>query len=304
MIFLNKISVIFIASLSALSLMAGCSDKDKPKETKEESISVTESVTEAATSAITTEAPTEAVVHDIEKAEGTYVYDYADILTDEAFEECNNYAEWLYEKYLINTAVVTTDSLDGLTPEQYAENAYIELYGGRGSGLLLLINNDTNEDFIYKRGSCLTSISQEAQSNEMYWATQDIVAGDYKSGILRLVKLGEECPKHVFDNGGIFTVEELASLEKLCEGTEISVLATSNGTGTPNEEVCRSYYDRHYQGGNGFMVMLDTASDTLTAVSDGALPAGFETKINEANELAAAKNYSSAVSGLVNALKG
>ncbi len=301
---MNKFSVILISALSAMTLLAGCSKNEKPENKPEGSVSSAENVTEAAASTITTETPTEAVVRDIEKAEGTYVYDYAKILNGEAFEECNNYAEWLYEKHLINTAVVTTDSLDGLTPEQYAENAYVELYGGRGSGLLILINNDTNEDFIYKKGSCLTSISQETQDNEMYRATQEIVAGDYKSGILRLMKLGEECPGHIFDNGGIFNAEELASLEKLCEGTEISVLATSNGTGTPNDEICKSYYDRRYQDGNGFMIMLDTTSDTLTAVSGGALPAGFDVKINEANELAAVKNYSSAVSGLVNALKG
>ncbi len=301
---MNKISVILISALSAVTLLAGCSDKDKAKEKKEESIPVTESVTEAPTEIVTAEAATEAIVRDIEKAEGTYVYDYAGILTGEAFDECNNYAEWLYEKYLINTAVVTTDSLDGLTPDQYAENAYIELYGGRGSGLLLLINNDTNEDYIYKKGSCLTSITQEAQDNEMYRATQDIIIGNYKDAVLRLMKLGEACPEHIFDNGGIFNAEELASLEALCEGTEVSVLATSNGTGTPNEDVCRSYYERHYQDGNGCMIMLDTASDTFTISTEGELPADIDVKMGEADELAAVKNYSSAVSVLINAMKG
>lgn len=309
--FLNKFLYLIIAAVVASSVLTGCSDEKKKSDDASASGVTDQGDTFPESSAgitteASTEAPTKEPVRNIEKAEGTYIYDYAKMLSDADFNECNDYAEWLYENYLINTAVVITDNIEGLTPEQYAQEAYIDLYSGRGSGLLLLVNNDTNEDYLYKTGSCLASISEEAQANEFYWATQEIIEGDVKSAILRLMKLGEACPQHVFDNGGIFSSESIEALENACTGgaNDISVLATSNSTGTPNEEICRTYYDRHYQGKNGIMIMLDTASDTLTVVSDGQLPADIAELTGSADVLAAAKNYTGAVESLINALKG
>ena len=77
----------------------------------------------------------------------------------------------------------------------------------------------------------------------MYWATRDIVSGKYSDAVLLLMQLGEKCPEHVFDNGGIFNSDEIAALEeKLAENkNNITVLATSNSTGKSNEEIGRSY---------------------------------------------------------------
>lgn len=317
---MNKFFVMTAAAVSLSAAFFGCSDKEKPPEPLEQSISASEPASEAGDPAAEdgtssaseepSETPTEPENHElnrnIQPAEGTYIYDYADVLSPEEFNECNNYAEWLYETFLINAAVVTTDDIEGLTPEQYAGDAYAELYGGRGSGLLLLINNDTNEDYLYKTGSCLVSVSDDAQADEFYWATQEIISGDYKSAIMRLLKLGESCPQHVFDNGGIFTAEQIASLEEMCMGgaSDISVLATSNSTGSTNEEICRSYYYRHYQEEKGVMVMLDTMTGTLCVVSDNALPEGLDAVIAEADTLAAGSDYIGALTAVITALKG
>lgn len=316
---MNRIFIFAVAAVSLSAVLCGCSGKEELSEPPARSVSEIDSMPEtdhvsgdgdSGSDADTTTAPTEPENHelqrDIQPAEGTYIYDYAGVLSAEAFAECNNYAEWLYETFLINAAVVTTDDIEGLTPEQYAGDAYSELYGGRGSGLLLLINNDTNEDYLYKTGSCLVSISEDAQANEFYWATQEIIGGDYKSAVLRLMKLGESCPRHVFDNGGIFTAEQIAALETACTGgsADISVLATSNSTGSANEEICRSYYDRHYQETDGYMIMLDQATNTLTVVSDLALPSGLDTVISDADTLAAALDYTGALNAVIAALKG
>lgn len=313
---MNRIFILAAVTVSLSAVMCGCSGKDDLSEPPAQSVSEIDNVTETNdvsddgnfTSApeTTTEPENHELQRDIQPAEGTYIYDYAGVLSAEAFAECNNYAEWLYETFLINAAVVTTDDIEGLTPEQYAEDAYSELYGGRGSGLLLLINNDTNEDYLYKTGSCLVSVSEDTQANEFYWATQEIIGGDYKSAVMRLLKLGESCPKHVFDNGGIFTSEQIAALETACTGgsADISVLATSNSTESSNEEICRSYYDRHYQENDGYMIMLDKATNTLNVVSDMALPAGLEAAVAEADTLAADLDYTGALNAVITALKG
>ncbi len=302
MIFLNKFFVILLTAISSALLVTGCADDKSKDSSSAEDIPATEAVTEAVTEEETQPA-TQPPVRDFEKAEGTYVYDHAGIMSASAIEQCNNYAEWLYEKYLINTAVVTTDSLGEYEPAEYAENAYNELYGGRGSGLLILINNDTNEDYIYKKGSCLTAIEQELQDNELYYATREIVSGDYEAAVMRLLALGEQCSEYVFDNMGVLTAEGLSALESLCEGTDIAVLVTSSGTSQTAEEVCRSYYERRFGDSVGYMLMLDTSSGIFTCVTEGTLPAGFEEKMESA-QTSAASDYAQAIGGLIEALKG
>ena len=146
---------------------------------------------------------------------------------------------------------------------------YTDIYQGRGSGLLLLINNDTRDDYLYRTGSCLKAIPDDDDDIAFFWSTKDLVAGNYSSAILRIMQLGEKCPQYVFDNIGIFSEEEIYSLEKkLTEKKNIFLLATSNGTDKTNEDICQSYYERRSKDHNGFMVMLDTKSNTVTIVSD------------------------------------
>lgn len=299
---LNKIFLLIITAALTAAAVCGCADD--PKKSSSEEASASSQTTEASEEATAEVTAPPVVKHDIKPADGTYVYDYAKLLSGADFDECNNYAGWLYEKYLINAAVVTTDNLDGMTPEQYAENAYIDIYSGRGSGLLLLINNDTNEDHLYKKGSCLTFVDESEQSAAFYWATQDMVKGDFKNAVMRIMQLGEACPQHIFDNGGIFSTDEISLLESACAESNISVLATSNSTSSTNEEICRSYYDRRYKNEEGFMIMLDSATNTLIVCSDSALPEGFDAAVQSANELAAAQNYVDAVNSLITALKG
>lgn len=309
---MKKIIILFAAMLSVSAMIIGCSDKKKSsgsKETASESSTVVDEQAQGTSEAPVTEPATDEPIRDIEPAEGTYIYDYAKILSSSDYEECNNYAEWLYENFLINAAVVTTDSLGGLTPEEYAENAYVEIYSGKGSGLLLLINNDTNEDYLYKKGSCLTYIPEDTQSNEFYWATQEIVAGDYKSAIMRLMKLGEYCSQYVFDNAGVFSAEEIAMLEQSCTESpiEISVLATTNLTDTSNFEICSEYYRRRYSDDSGILILLDINSKTVEiqcpSVSSEENET-FQTAAQDADTLAAAGDYVGALTLVIDVMKG
>lgn len=296
---MRKISARLLAVLAAAVMCGGCSDESDKKNTP----SAAETISgEAGEAPAETEPPTDAIVRDIKPADGTYVYDNAGVLSSADFSECNDYAGWLYEKFLINAAVVTTDDLGELTPEQYAEEAYIDIYSGRGSGLLLLINNDTNEDYLYKKGSCLSWIPESAESNALYWATQEIVSGDYKSAVLRMMQLGEYCPQYVFDNGGVFTAEQIKALESSCAGSQsgFTILATGNSTGSPNEEICRSYYNRHYKDHSGSMIMVDTVSGSVLVMKDGESVSDLGNGVLEsANGLAAAGDYYGAVNAII-----
>ena len=269
MIFLKKF---FLPLLSAAFLLAGCSVTGQKTETPVSDSSQADTTVSSAEEAAeeTAEPETQPLpdIASLEPAEGKYVYDNAGVLTSEEIAQLNSYCETLYKDRLINAAVVTADSLGGKSPYQFAEDSYNELYEGRGSGLLLLINNDTNTDLLYRTGSCSVFIPEGAESEPMYWATRDIVSGKYSDAVLLLMQLGEKCPEHVFDNGGIFNSDEIAALEeKLAENkNNITVLATSNSTGKSNEEIGRSYFDRHYKDG-GFMLLIDDNTKTMTVIT-------------------------------------
>lgn len=302
---MKKFFMLFLASGMILS---GCS-KEKSRSKADNNVNVStevfssDSTDESETAAITVPKPIE---HVLERADGTYVYDNAKLLTSEVSSFCNDYAEYLYETHLINAAVVTADDLGGRAPEEFAEEAYNTIYEGKGSGLLLLINNDTNRDILYKTGSCLNNITPEAEKEAFYWSTMDIVEGDYKTAVHRIMQLGENCPRHIFDNGGIFTAETITALEATLAGysSDVSILATTNSTDKKNEEILKSYYDRRYHDGKGYMIMFDAKTSAVIAYSNEAMPSGYENVLKNANELAKKGNTEGALRLAADALKG
>lgn len=308
MIFLNKFLSAAASALLIASVLGGCGDKKHSSKSKPSSSeNVTEAAAEAMTEPITENQTTspQTPIRDLAPAKGSYVYDNANLLSAEDISALNSYCEWLYENRLINTAVVTVNDLGGASPAEYAENSYIDIYSGRGSGMLLLINNDTNKDYLYKKGSCTSYIDESAETLAFCLATREIVNGNYQSAALSIMMLGEACPSYVFDNGGIFTPEQLSELEAFCKdsGMNVSILATSNSTGSSNEEICKSYHDRRYSSEKGFMIMADTASGTLAVVPSDELPPAALAALSDANKPAAEKDYISAIKTVINAMK-
>ena len=298
MIFLKNFSAVLILT-AVLILFSSCSNG--VSDVSDGSFSVD-------TTIATIEPITEIPLPDVSKldsAEREYIYDYSGVLSAEQKSGLNSYCELLYKERLINIAVYITDTIDGKTPYQFADEVYSDLYQGRGSGLLLLINNDTKNDYLYRTGSCLTAIPDGYEGIAFFWATQDIVVGDYYSAILRVLQLGERCPLHVFDNIGLFSNDELTSLEtKLLDNDKsIFVLATSNGTGKTNEEICRNYYDRCSNKNDGYMIMIDTKSNSLTIVSDNDLPSEIDKAKTSAEKMLRSGEVSAAVNEIIVALE-
>nr|MDE5771644.1 TPM domain-containing protein [Ruminococcus sp.] len=230
----------------------------------------------------------------LEHAEGVYVYDNANLLNKKDFEECNDYAEFLYENYLINTAVVTASSLDGQTPAEFAETSYNELYDGDESGLLLLINDDTYIDFLYKKGNCADYISDDDEKSAFYTATREIVDNDYKSAVLRIMKLAESCPQYVFDNAEVFSEDEITELLQVLESKNISVVTVH---GKAESKLCEQYRKRLYSDGKGCVIMIDNKSGKIFA--DGDLPEDFDDVLSEAQNNNVSDSYMSAVMSVI-----
>ena len=242
----------------------------------------------------------------VDTAEGTFIFDNAGLLSADDLKACNDYAGWLYSYKLINTAVVTTNDLGGKTPSDYALEQYNKIYEGKGSGLLVVINNETNEDSIWRTGSCLSDISQTSEDNAMYWATKEIVGGSYRRGIMRLLQLGELCTDRVVDNTQVFSYDVMTSLDRALASCkyDVTLLASRNGSSTSNEDVLKNYYRRKYKNGGGIMLMADTNTKTIIAYSDERIPAKLNQALIEANKLTAKNDYFGAVNKVIEALDG
>ena len=296
--------------VSAAAMTAGCSLKKTSSGGKTEPTSAASSQVQTDTAA-TSEAASEKVTapeiepsrHEITRAEGVYVYDEAKLLSQEDYNACNDYCEMLYEKYLINAAVVTASKLEGKSPYDYAAAAYDDIYKGRGSGLLLLINNDSGNDMLYLTGSCETYISEDMQKEAFYWATQEIVDGDYKTAALRLLKLGENCPEYIFDNAGLLERETIGELERIlsASGGKNALLITINSTDKTNEQILEEYYKRRCQDG-GIMAMIDAQSKKAIVHSSGTVPAGVDAALKKANTSAEKGDLTAAARTLAEAL--
>lgn len=237
---------------------------------------------------------------------GVYIYDKAGTLTNTEYSECNEYAAMLYKDYLLNAAVVITNDLEALTPEEYAAEAYDNIFSGMGSGMLFLINNATQTDVLYKTGHCQRFIDNVSEQDELYRATKELVVGNYKEAAMIMMKLGERCPKNVIDNSNVFS-EELAVQfsDSLAQcANPVTIIATNNGTGIPNEELARNYYNRKYGDNSGYLIVIDKKTRSVTGTTGGEMPAEISEIISSANGIAANDDYIGAANKIVSGFGG
>ena len=297
MIFLKKFISAGILSAVAGAFLCGCTSgthKVPPAPMFDQPV----------TSATTEAAETQAVQDDgsiVEPQDGVFIYDKLSRLTNTEYDECNTYARMLYNSYLINTAVVLTDDLKGMEPEAYAAKAYNDIYGGMGSGLLFLVNNETHEDILYKTGECLRFIDEVSERDELYHATKALVVENYKDAVLTMLRLGEKCPANLVDNSNIFddeTAEELDAALENCSNN-VAIVATNNLSSIPDEELLKNYFERRFSEETGFLVLMDKKSRSVTAMTQGELPAEVAEIVSAANQSASGGDFSEAASRLI-----
>lgn len=283
-----------VLTLISVLVTAGCSDNNNNNNNSSEYSS--ETVTTLQTTGIVTEAvitqPAEEKL--VAVSENSYIYDNAKILSDEDLKECNNYAGWINSKLMLNTAVVTTNKLENLTPEKYAEKCYNDIFQGMGSGMILLINNDTNKDYLYKHGTSSLYITEQAEKDSFFYATKSIVSGDYKSGIMELLSLAENCPEYVFDNGSLFSNEQLIEFEStLAMRSDINafIVTTNNITEKSNSELAGDFYKRYSADGKSCkMLFIDKKLGEIVITDDSG-----EKNNDKISQLVKANDYYNAV---------
>lgn len=140
-----------------------------------------------------------------------FVFDDAGVLSADELENLNTYTAWLAKTFKINAAVVITDNIGDKEPDKYAEEYYNDLYSG--DGILFLLNNDTNTDYIYRKGFPSKFIADD--DIEMLFAEISplLVKGDYMSAAKRVLETAElKLPEYITDKSGTLSKEEISEL--------------------------------------------------------------------------------------------
>lgn len=144
-----------------------------------------------------------------------FVFDDAGVLGEAEYDSINTYAAWLAKTFKINAAVVITNDIEDKEPAEFAKEYYSALYSG--DGILFLLNNDTNTDYVYRQGFPSKFISDD--DIEMLFAEISpwIIKGDYASAAERVLETAEgKLPEYFTDKSGILSKEEISELnEKL-----------------------------------------------------------------------------------------
>ncbi len=262
---------VFSAAFFILSAVIYCGCANKTEKADNSGVHETTSIqaeTEM-TSAGITHAESIAPDFSASSISNPYIKDYAGVMNDQTVSACGQVISELNSSRMMNAAVVTVSSLNGTDPYDYAAQRYAEIFGSdKSRGLLFLINNDTNEDILYKTGT--VTIDQEEEKNALYLATRDLVSGDYSSAAIRMLRLGENCTSHIFDQAGFFSAEQIAELEKAAAhyGTEMSVCTVQNIEASDSaESLCKKRYPEK----NGIMMLIGSDGKT-TVWSESAVP--------------------------------
>ena len=181
-------------------LLSGCQKKEEQEETIPvandiEIIEAPETMPEVETIPEIETISIQERVSAFSDSETPLIYDDCHALTpDEALQFQEKFEE-LASDYEINLLLVITDHLDGNSPQQFAQQWYQETAElSNPNGFLILLNNDTNQDFIYLTGSCQEFITQEQIDTVLSGASYDLINQNYSSALSSILTLLYELP--------------------------------------------------------------------------------------------------------------
>lgn len=168
----------------------------------------------------------------------TYVFDYADVITDADAQTMDEYADSLNGETEAMAICVTVDFLDGMNSRDYAYDLFNKWEVGdkkRNDGVLLLFSRGDKAIEI-ATGTGLESILSDATAGQLMdeYAMPYLLDGEYSTGL-----------REVF--------EQICLTVAKGEGKTLSVAGTSstagNGTGNNGSAYNSGYRDSYYDNG-------------------------------------------------------
>lgn len=205
-----------------------------------------------------------------------FVFDDAGVLSADELENLNTYTAWLAKTFKINAAVVITDNIGDKEPDKFAEEYYSDLYSG--DGFLFLLNNDTNTDYIYRKGFPSKFITDD--DIEMLFAEISplLVKGDYMSAAKRVLETAElKLPEYITDKSGTLSKEEISELNdrlKDAVGENGLNVYLVNDTGEQSiEDYANEKFNNYYavSSESNAMLVINTANGDCFVCTSGSM---------------------------------
>ena len=114
-------------------------------------------------------------------AETKYVYDQADLLTDEEEQEFQSYAESMKDIWKMNFMVVTTDDAEGKSSMEYADDFYDSHFPEESEvdGMLYLLDMDNREIYLSTSGLAIRYLTDDRVESVLDAAFEYVADGDY-----------------------------------------------------------------------------------------------------------------------------
>lgn len=247
---MKKIYRIFWISLTALLIFNGCEKiNEKPSDNNGSQAS-----SEAAPSETIEEEQIEPTLAERERTVDTdkeFVFDDSKLLSTSDYNKINEYAAWLSKTFKINCAVVIAENLGGKSAAEYAENYYKKLYKS-SNGIMFLINNDTGNDYILRKGAPAHFISDSDIEMLFTEISPLLVTGNYTDAVSRTFELFElSLPEFAIDRTNNMKKEEIIEINSMLSeacgnGESLSIIFTSNTENKKISDYAKEQYEKYY----------------------------------------------------------
>lgn len=250
---MNNFVKIISVSLAALLLSVGCDKIEDTPVNNDAEISVQTSAAEE----------TEPTLPERDRTIDTsreFVFDDEKVLSSSDYNELNEYTAWIARTFKINAAVVITDDIGENTVADYALNYYNDLYN-RANGIMLVVNDDTGDDFLLRKGPPYKLISDSDIEMLFTEISPMLVTGNYKDAINRTLELIElSLPEFAIDRSNEMSAEEIATVNDILagasgEGESLSMFFVGNTGEMKISDYAKEQYEKYSEDGESSAIM-------------------------------------------------
>lgn len=126
-------------------------------------------------------------------AEENYVYDQADLLTEDEELELQSRAEVMKDTWEMNFVVVTTDNAEGKSSMEYADDFYDAHFSEASEvdGMLYLLDMDNREIYLSTSGLAIRYLTDDRVESVLDEAFEYVADGDYYGTFQAFFKASE-----------------------------------------------------------------------------------------------------------------
>jgi Beta-propeller domains of methanol dehydrogenase type len=223
------------------------------------------------------------------------VVDYADLMTDDEEFALSDRIAAIAAEYEYDVVIVTTNTLGGKSPMEYADDYYDYTgygYGSARTGLLFLLSMEDRDWWISTTGYAISAFWDSTLDNIGESMLDDLGAGNYHSAFNTfltnvestidryvndwLIHLPEDFDFKVIDDADILVnIEESFIKEDIYDFTikyncDFVVLTVDSLEGKTAKQYAEDYYAENGLSENGFLLVMNVAENEFCLLPKGS----------------------------------